>query len=424
MISNAYRTLTELGAPVIHYYLRRRLKAGREDASRFNERLGKPSKPRPAGFLIWCHAASVGEAASLLALIEEIQKHYPEASLLITTGTVTSARMLEGRLPRGTLHQYMPVDRLPYVRQFIDHWEPDLALWVESELWPNMISEIRLRKIPAVLLNGRMSDKSFRQWYRVRSWARELLGAFNLCLTQTEAERGRFVTLGAKPVQCIGNLKYAAKPLPFDAAALDELRLAVVGRDVWLMASTHRGEEDIAATVHKQLKSTRHNMLTLIVPRHAVRGDEIATRLGALGLVVARRSKHEPIAANTDIYLVDTMGELGLFYRLAPLTVMGGSFVPTGGHNPIEAAQLGTALIFGPSMFNFADITREFLFRRAAIQLQHANEIGFTVNRLLTDATEREDFTRNAILLADDKRHVLNDILQAVTPWLPKVTAL
>lgn len=420
MISAAYRTLTELGAPVISYYLRRRLAAGREDAARFGERLGQASKPRPAGFLIWCHAASVGEAASLLALINALRVKYPEASILMTTGTVSSARILEGRLPPGVLHQYMPVDRLPYVRSFLDHWRPDLALWIESELWPNMLEAMRRRQISAVLLNGRMSEKSFRQWYRVRGWAGEILGTFDLCLTQTEAERGRFVTLGARPARCIGNLKYAAEPLPCDAAALEVLRSMTGGRDVWLMASTHRGEEDIAADVHKQLKRTRPELLTIIVPRHAVRGDEIALRLGAARLNVVRRSRNEPITSATDIYLADTMGELGLFYRFAPLVVMGGSFVSVGGHNPVEPAQLGAALILGPSMFNFAEITREFLLQRAALQLQHSNELGFIVNRLMANPAEAQMLARNARVLAEDKQHVLGDVLKELEPWLPR----
>ena len=420
MISATYRLLTELGAPVIRFYLRRRLEAGREDAERFAERLGQPSKERPSGFLIWCHAASVGEAASLLALIEKLRERNPDATILMTTGTVTSARMLEGRMPTGVLHQYIPVDRLPYVQQFLEHWSPDMVLWVESELWPNMLGEVRKRKIPAILLNGRMSEKSFFQWYRVRSWAKEILSTFDLCLTQTEAERGRFVTLGAKPVRCIGNLKYAAKPLACDEASLEALKASTTGRDVWAMVSTHRGEEDIAADVHKQLKRAKPNLLTIIVPRHAVRGDEIAARLTSMGISFARRSKGQPISSAIDVYLADTMGELGLFFRLSPLVVMGGSFVANGGHNPVEPAQIGCTLIFGPSMFNFSEITREFLLRRAAIQIQHANELGFTINRMMGNPGERGMIAHNAKTLASDKQHVLDDVLKELEPWLPR----
>jgi 3-deoxy-D-manno-octulosonic-acid transferase len=420
MFSTAYRLLTDLGAPVIGLYLRRRLAAGREDALRFGERLGQASKPRPAGFLIWCHAASVGEAASLLALVDRLRERYPQASILMTTGTVTSARMLEGRLPQGALHQYVPVDRRGYVRRFLNHWRPDLVVWIESELWPNMLEELRTWHVPAILLNGRMSEKSFRQWRRVRSWAREILGTFSLCLAQTEVERGRFAALGATEARCIGNLKYAASPLPFDERALDALLASTAGREVWMMASTHRGEEEIAASVHAKLKASRPQLLTIIAPRHAVRGDEIAAQLEASGLAVARRSKAEAILPTTDIYLADTMGELGLLYRLAPIVAMGGSFVPLGGHNPVEPAQLGAALVFGPSMFNFSEITREFLSRRAAMQAQNADELGSVLDRLLANAEERVSYARNAGLLAEEKRHVLDDVLQALKPWLEK----
>lgn len=419
MIAALYRFLTDFGAPAIHFYLRRRLASGREDAPRFQERLGVAAYERPEGHLIWCHAASVGEAASLLALIGYLRSHYARIPILITSGTVTSAKMLEGRLPDGVVHQYMPVDRLAYVRAFLNHWKPDLVLWVESELWPNMLAEIKARRIPAILLNGRMSDKSFRQWYRVKTWARDILGTFSLCLTQTEAERGRFVTLGAKPVRCIGNLKYAADPLPVDPDELDLMQRILGRRPVWVMASTHRGEEEFAIDAHRQLKQTYPDIVTIIAPRHAARGDEVALRLKESGLNFARRSARQGVAGTTDIYLADTMGELGLFYRLCPVVAMGGSFVPVGGHNPVEAAQLGAALLLGPHMFNFAEIVREFTNRRAALQLSHGNELAFSVGRLLGNPAERDSLARNAKNLASEKRHVLHDIMLELRPWLP-----
>ena len=246
MLSFAYRTLTDLGAPLISLYLLKRRAEGREDPLRFPERFGHASRPRPAGRLVWCHAASVGEAASILALIEKLHERYPGTNILVTTGTVSSAQMLASRLPAGTLHQYVPVDRAPYIARFLDHWKPDFALLIESELWPNLLNGLRARDIPAALVNGRMSDGSFRRWFRVRRWTKQLLSAFVLCLAQTEDERGRFVALGAKPVRCFGNLKYAAKPLPADEAELARLRGEIGARPVWLMASSHRGEEEMA----------------------------------------------------------------------------------------------------------------------------------------------------------------------------------
>jgi 3-deoxy-D-manno-octulosonic-acid transferase len=418
MLSSVYRLATDLGAPVIGLYLWKRRVGGREDKRRFRERLGHASQPRPLGRLIWCHAASVGEAASLLALIERLRTLYPETHILVTTGTVTSARILENRLPPGVIHQYIPVDRISYARRFLDHWRPDLALWIESELWPNMLYSMRGRGMPAVLLNGRMSEASFRKWRMARGWAREILGAFALCLTQSNDESVRFTSLGAKSVRCIGNLKYAATPLPVDEEALDSLQKNVADRPVWGFISTHRGEDELALEVHKQLASQGPNLLTVIVPRHAVRGDEIAQFIRKAGISCAQRSKGEVIVPQTAIYLADTMGELGLFYRLCAVVAIGGSFTPVGGHNPIEAAQLGCAIIFGPHMHNFSDIAREFIAKDAAIPLRHPNELATIVGRLLGASDERARIANAAHTLVDEKHAVLDTVIAALLPWL------
>lgn len=418
MLSSLYRLLTDLGAPFIGLYLRRRRAMGREDAERFAERLGYSSRPRPSGRLIWCHAASVGESSSLLILIKKLHELHPDISVLLTTGTVTAARMIMPRLPSYAVHQYMPIDRVSCLSRFLNHWRPDLAVWIESELWPNTLATLRMRMIPAILLNARMSDKSFRNWYRVRGFARELMSSFSLCLAQTDSDKARFIALGASPVKAIGNLKYASAPLPFDAQELARLRTVIQDRPLWLMASTHRGEEEMVVAAHRELAVLHPRLLTVIVPRHAVRGDEVAQLLAGAGLRCARRSKGEAIGADTQIYLADTMGELGLFYALCPVAILGGSFVRTGGHNPIEAAQLGAAIIFGPHTYNFSEITREFMLAQAAIQLKHANEIAFAVDRLLSQSDERERRVHAARLLADQKSYILDQIIAEMEPWL------
>jgi len=416
MLPLIYRLLTDLGAPAIRLYLHRRLRQGREDPVRFQERLGIATLPRPVGNLIWCHAASVGEANSLLALIDKIHDYNATVTVLITTGTVSSARMLKGRLPSWALHQYVPVDRMPYIAKFLRHWRPNIALWIESELWPNMLEAIRKHDLPAALINGRMSEASFRNWYRVKGWSRRLLETFTLCFAQTEEDRSRLIALGASPVYCVGNLKYAAKALPIDPAALQQLQLQTAGRAIWLAASTHRGEEDIALEIHQKLKLKFPHLMTIITPRHAVRGQEIAQRIAASGLLFARRSQRQPLTAQTEIYLADTMGELGLFYRLAPLCMLGGSFVPAGGHNPIEPAQLDCAIVFGPYMHNFSAIAREFTLNRAAVGLQHINELALTIERLLHELNERMSYTLAAKLLAEQKQHVLQNIIEKLRP--------
>ena len=418
MLSTLYRFATDLGAPFINVWLRRRLAAGREDGERFAERFGYASHARPAGRLIWCHAASVGEAASLLMLIEKIHDTYPDLSVLLTTGTVTAAKMMTPRLPRYAIHQYVPIDRVPCIDRFLKHWQPVLAIWVESELWPNTLAALRKKHIPTVLLNARMSDKSFRSWQRVKGFAREVMSTFCLCLAQTENDRDRFAALGANPVKYLGNLKYASAPLPFDTDELAQLQSAFGKRPVWLMASTHRGEEEMAINTHKALSAKQGDVLTVIAPRHAVRGDEIAQSLTKAGLRFARRSKNETVSADTQIYLADTMGELGLLYSACPVAVVGGSFVPVGGHNPVEPAQLGAAILFGPHMYNFSEIAREFVASQAGRQVQHDNEIAFNVEALLIQKQERDKLTHAAKLLADQKRYILDQFVAAMEPWL------
>jgi 3-deoxy-D-manno-octulosonic-acid transferase len=418
MLLSLYRSLTNLGAPLVGVWLRVRRAKGREDRARFSERFGYPSQPRPEGRLVWCHAASVGEAASLLLLIERIHEIYPTVSFVLTTGTVTAAQMAEKRLPSCAVHQYVPVDLVPCVARFLDHWKPMLAVWIESELWPNSLAALRERSIPAILLNARMSDKSFRNWYRVKGFARELLSAFHLCLAQTQGDQGRFVALGARPVKCVGNLKYVSSPLPFDEQELARLREAVKSRPLWLMASTHPGEEEMALAAHRALKGEQPRLLTVIAPRHAVRGGEVAQLIESSGLSCARRSRGEKITEETEVYLADTMGDMGLLYALCPVTVLGGSFAGTGGHNPIEPAQLGSAILFGPSMYNFSEIEREFISDRAAIKLQGPHEIASAVSRLISDKIARDYQTQSARLLAEWKRSILTKIILEMDPWL------
>lgn len=417
-----YRALTDLGAPLIDACLGKRLKQGREDAARFSERKGMPSLPRPPGKLLWCHAASVGESLSLLALIDKIRSVFPGISILVTTGTVTSATLMLTRLPPGAYHQYIPVDRAPWVERFLNHWKPDIALWVESELWPNLLCAVRERHIPSALLNARMSDKSYHAWQRYApGWCRNLLAAFSLVLAQTERDAQRLSALGATQVKCLGNLKFAAAPASCDEAELASLREQIGQRPVWLIASTHPGEEELALLAHKSLRLKYARLLTIVVPRHPARGNDLATLIAEQhGLNVAQRSRKEPVRTETEIYLADTLGELGLFYRLAPIVAMGGSLLAgMGGHNPIEPAQLGAAIVLGPSMRNFEEIAQAFATQRAALKLASNEELCQTIDFLLSDANERQRLAQAAQNLATASRQkTLDDTLAALRPLL------
>mgnify|MGYP003648819172 FL=1 len=416
-----YRFLTALGAPLIHIYLGRRIKAGKEDPHRFNERLGRAALARPDGPLIWLHGASVGEAMSLLTLIDRLKTAVPAANILVTTGTVTSARMLADRLPRGAVHQYVPVDRMAYVRRFLDHWRPDLTLWAESEFWPNLISETAARGNPLVLVNGRISPRSFTGWSRAPKFIAGLLGGFALCLGQTEGDAERLRALGGTGARSVGNLKFAADPLPADAGRLADLRVATAGRPLWLAASTWAGEEDIAWRVHQDQAAAHPGLLTIIVPRHPNRGAEIAARLAGQGARVKRRAAGAMPGAGTDIYIADTMGELGLFFTLAPVVFMGKSLSAEGGQNLLEPARLGCAVLHGPRMTNFADMGARMAAAGASLLVADGTGLSAAVGRLLGDAGEAQAFAARARTFAQAEAGVIDRLMAELSPYLQRL---
>ena len=326
-----YTGLTWALAPAVRLYLRRRVAAGKEDAARIEERFGRPSRARPDGPLVWVHGASVGEANSMLPLVDRLIASDPKLHVLMTTGTVASARLLANRLPARAIHQFVPVD-LPFaVKGFLEHWRPDLVLWTESEFWPNLLTRISEVGAPLILVNGRVSKRSFAGWRRMRPLIRQILRGFSLCLAQGPEDERHLRDLGGGLVRSAGNLKFAVPALPADAGDLDALDKALGGRPRWLAASTHPGEETMAAEAHRAMASAHPGLLTMIVPRHATRGPEIAQDLRTAGFRVALRSAGEMPGTDVEIFVADTMGELGLWYRLAPIALVGGRWCPTAG---------------------------------------------------------------------------------------------
>jgi 3-deoxy-D-manno-octulosonic-acid transferase len=414
-----YRAATCLAGPAVTLYLRRRLARGKEDPARFQERFGQASRPRPPGPLVWLHAASIGEAFSVLRLIDKLLADHPRLQALVTTGTVSSAQLLGARLPARALHQYIPVDRMAWVRPFLDHWRPDAALWVESEIWPNLIGETTARGIPLLLVNARISPKSFAGWQRWPSIAEALFGGFARCLAPDEAEAERLRALGAKDVRVTGNLKNAAEPLPADAAALADLRAMIDGRPVWVAASTHDGEESFVAEAHKTIAAAHPDLLTILAPRHPPRGPDIAAQLRAQGLSVACRSAGERVAGDTDIYLADTLGELGLLYSAVSIAFIGGSLVPRGGQNMLEPARLDAAIIAGPHVENFSVIAAEMDAADAWLRVSDAATLAAAVERLLTDGILRERLIMAGQRVATTQDDVLQRVAAEIAPFLP-----
>lgn len=363
-----YRLATRAAAPLVPLLLRERVKRGKEDALRVGERSGFASLARPDGALIWFHAASIGESLSILLLIEGLLEARPDAHVLVTTGTLTSAGLMKDRLPKRAMHQFVPLDHPEYCARFIQHWKPDLAVWVESEFWPNLIVETHQQGTPLALINARLTEKSFKGWQKAPDFIASLLRRFSLILAQDSASAQRLIQLGALNVLQQGNLKHDARALHVDPVEHEALVRTIGTRPVWIATNTHEGEEHLALETHRQLVTRHPDLLTIIIPRHPVRGAAIAEDARQLDLSTARRSLHDVITDATQVYVADTLGELGLFYALCCPVFIGGTFSAMGGHNHFEAARFGCALIAGPSDFNFADsyhhFTREGAMRR------------------------------------------------------------
>ncbi len=382
MLAGLYSLATHLIEPAAPLLLRTRLMRGKEDAARMEEKLGHGCAARPDGRLVWIHAASVGESLSVLPLIERLAVEAGTA-ILVTTSTRTSAGIMAQRLPGNALHQYAPLDGPRCVRRFLDRWRPDAALWVESELWPNLLTETRRRGIPTALVNGRMSPRSFARWRRVPSLARIMIAGFDVVLAQSEADGARLTALGAHRVTTAGDLKATVPALAVDAESLARVTAAIADRPVWVAASTHTGDEVMAGEVHQVVRAAHDDLLTVIVPRHADRGGAIARELRAMGLNVARRSRGELPDGATDVFLGDSMGEMGLYLRLGNPVFMGKSILHIGGHNPCEPALLGRAVVFGPHMENVTQAADALLQAGGAVEVADKTALAATVQRLL-----------------------------------------
>ncbi len=418
----AYRALTWAAGPLIHRYMQRRLNAGHEDPQRFRERFGDASATRPDGPLVWLHSSSVGESLSMLSLIERLRRERPEVVILMTSGTVSSARILENRLPSGVIHQFVPVDRMSWVRRFLDHWQPDLVLWVESEFWPGVLSEVKRRAIPAMLMNARISARSWRGWRRAPWMIQRILQTFDLCMAQTELDAERLRDLGAVNIACPGNLKFAAEPLPADPDNLAALEAATAARPRWLAFSTHPGEEETITAAHRILVRNIPDILTIIVPRHPARGPEIENILAASGTTVSVRSRSQLPDKNIGFLLADTMGELGLFFRQTDIAFVGGSLVPHGGQNPIEPARLGCAIVHGPHMENFLAIESELNTAGASSVATTAEEIAREVGTLLSNAGMRQRRVAAARSVADGKFSIMDAVFMHLDPVLNRIS--
>jgi 3-deoxy-D-manno-octulosonic-acid transferase len=414
-----YRLLTAALAPLSRALISRRLKQHKEHGARVNERYGESRIARPAGPLVWVHSASVGELLAVIPLIERIRQK--QFAVLCTSGTVSSANLAEHRLPPGTIHQFVTLDVPRFVRRFFDHWRPDLALFVESDLWPNLIMTSARRGVPLILINGRLSERSFKRWRLVPGTITALLRRFDLCLAQSAADAGRLRQLGAPRIATTGNLKLDVPEPPVNPDSLAALEAAIGERTVVAGASTHAGEETMLIEAHRRLRASFPQLLTIIAPRHPERGPGILEIGHAAGLQAALRSRGELPRNDTDIYVADTLGELGLIYRLAPIVFVGGSIASHGGQNPIEPIKLGAAILHGPHVWNFAEIYAALDRSRGAEQVADAGKLAVRVGAWLKDVGERNAVVAAARETVDTLGGALDRTLAALEPYLMQI---
>lgn len=389
-----YLAVSRLVGPIARLILSRRKARGREDPDRIGERLGRPGRARPEGALVWVHCASVGEATSALPLIEAMQAQNPAAHILMTTGTVTSARRMADVLPDRVIHQYVPVDTASAVSAFLGHWRPDLAIWIESELWPCLIIQTHRQGIPMALVNTRLSQRSHARWRRVPGMARALLDAFDLVLAQDAETVDRLGDLG-RVARFAGNLKAAISVPKHDPDELRQIKTDLGARPVWLAASTHPGEEEVIAAAHRLILDREPDALLILAPRHPERAGDVATILHDQGLAFTHRSGGSTPAAHA-VWLADTMGEMGLWYHLAPVTFVAGTLTDRGGHTPFEPALCGSAVLHGPDTRNFAPAFQALGRTGGAVAVETAPAIADAVVGLLSDIPKRTAMTASA----------------------------
>ncbi|MCM2451002.1 lipid IV(A) 3-deoxy-D-manno-octulosonic acid transferase [Agrobacterium vitis] len=416
----AYRWAGIVAFPCAGLFLSIRAAKGKEDRTRRLERVGYAAANRPRGPLVWVHAASVGEMMAVTALMRELRRC--EINVLLTTGTTTSAQIASDRLQDGIIHQYVPIDALPAVRRFLDYWQPDMMIGVESEIWPTMLQDLHDRQIPQILVNARISDRSFARWQRHSNVASSLFSKLAMVVAQSDVDAERFRDLGAWPVSVSGNIKVDTDAPPCDSSLLTSYERQIGHRKTWAAISTAEGEEKIAAMVHRALKA-HMGQLSIVVPRHPERADAIEAMMTEQGLTVARRSRNDTITPQTDVFLGDTIGEMGLYLRLTDIAFVGRSMMKDGGGgNPMEPAVLGCAVLSGPQVENFRESYQRLVRHGAARVVRDAETLANAVHFLMNNHLARHKMSDSGMEAVQDMRGALTATIKAMEPYINPLT--
>ncbi len=418
MIFKIYYCISFLLWPIYRLLLLIRLFQGKEIKQRLQEKRGIATHPRPNGKVIWIHGASVGETLALIPLIKEIKKTHSSYTILLTSGTKSSAEILAKQNDNLFIHQLLPLDHPVWCKRFLKHWKPDLACISESDFWPTLLQETKKQKTPLILINGRMSPRSYKKWAKIPKTAQHLFSLFDHLFVQNKQDVEFFSKLGAQNITRTGTIKYSTPALSYEQQELSSLQDTTQGRHIWLFASSHSGEEEIALETHNALKSEHPDLLTIIVPRHPNRAPDIKKTIQSYNLSFATLSSDEKITSNTDIYLADAFGILGLLYKLSPIACIGGSFIKLGCHNPIEAAQLNCAILFGPYTYNFSETCQDLIDQHAAIQCLDAKTLQKELKSLINSPEKIATMQKNAYDLSQEKANILQNLTTLLKPYL------
>lgn len=398
LLIKLYLLFSKINWPLIRIAIAWRIYKRKEHPSRYVERLGHYSIPRPTGRIIWFNAASVGETLALWPLIEKILNETPKIHVLITTVTVTSAELLEKKLPKRAIHQFSPLDNSRATQAFLEHWKPDLAIWCESELWPRLLADTATLSIPMYLINARVSSKTKASWRKMPKTLIWAFSKFDKIFTQTSDLKEFLVSIGIskQSVVVAGSTKESSSELSYDTEELTRLKLEIGNRSIWVAGSTHAGEESFVINAHKlRMTNDARNSLLILAPRHPSRSNEISRIIKKLGLEYAQRSKGDPITQNTQIYLADTIGEMGLWFALSNTVFLGGSIANIGGHNPFEPIAMGCAIVTGPNVYNFSEIYNRLIEHEACIMIGEVKQLAQKLD-VLENVTVRSGFVKRA----------------------------
>lgn len=406
-----YRIVMFLLKPFVRPFLSFRRMKGLEtkDRKRKKERFGIASVKRPDAKIVWFNAASVGETNSIIPMVEEILKKFSDVYVLITTTTLTGSEVVAKKLAgKNVIHQFLPIDRRAYVNSFFRYWKPSLGFFVDSDFWPNLLLSAKKNDIPLVLLNGRISDKSFKKWEKNLDFSNALMDAFVLGFGKSEEDRERIAKMGIKDTVCVGNLKYAVPPLSYDKNELEKLKEKVGKRHIFVVSSTHSGEEEMCLTAFMTIKRRFPDVLMVIAPRHPSRGEEIKELVEMNGLTAALRSCGDDITKTTDIYIANTMGELGLFYSLTNIAFVGGSLIKWGGHNPMEPARLHNVVLSGKHVHNFKETYDLLKSEKAVVMVNDADDLAVKVKGFFANPEVAKDYMARAFYIAEREADVLS----------------